>query len=383
MKWSKVALRCVVPLTVSTALIGAAGTSSAASTQPDATALSVSDTAGQVHTTTDRLARELASELGSAEGLMRDTFVQKDSVDLLHMADQIGASASFESRASRGNAAILRAKGLSQDVGSLLEIRLGDGSMRDGLRRGQSLLIAGESDDEARTLRAYDSAGRVHKLDARRTPDRPVLVVGVNGDRALKAGLAKMRSVLAQNHVGANLPEDIVKDSSATLSGGYRATVTDRVYLRDDHEPWHKGGAEIYTLVAGVNPDGQPQVDTVQMPYADHDGKNYHLNPPQILVNWSHFKFNAVDLVMMEEDSGTNYQELAQAVAKGLLTTINATQYVPLVEAVIKAIPQGWFQDDHDYVDSWYTIQQGTWDPYFGASDNAELSFGPWWVDEL
>ncbi|WP_256105467.1 DUF3103 family protein [Streptomyces sp. ODS05-4] len=382
-------MRAMVPLASSAVLLCTAGAGSAA-TAPGAVAKAPSATTAQTVTgTTDKLARELAAALGGTgveQKVRAAVDGGKGATDLVAFAGKTRGLERVSQQAERGNADILRAKGLKAQAGSLIELRLGDESMRDEVRGGEPLLVAGEADEDARTIKAYDSSGRVHELDARTAPDRAVLVVGVNGEQSLKAGMEQLRSTLAEQGVAANIPTDLAKKpagsrSAAKASGGYDATLMESVRLKEDREPWHKGGAEIYALVAGVNPQGEPQVDTVQMPYLDYDNKTY--TPNQILINWSHFKFNAVDIVMMEEDTQANYAELARAVANGLLTVINKSQYTPLVDAIIKAIPQGWFSDDHDYVDSWYTIQKSAWDPFTGAASNGTIGLGPWHVDEV
>jgi hypothetical protein len=150
------------------------------------------------------------------------------------------------------------------------------------------------------------------------------------------------------------------------------------VRLNDDEEPWIKGDAEIYSIVTGVGVDSKPRVDIVQMPYLDDDGHTYY--PGQILVDWSHFRYNAVDAVMMEEDDGTNYRALAQAIATALLTILDGVQYAPMVNAILDAIPDSWFTDDPDYVDSWYVLTRQTNERRTGARGNGTISFQPYFV---
>ena len=58
---------------------------------------------------------------------------------------------------------------------------------------------------------------------------------------------------------------------------------------------------------------------------------------------------------MMEDDGDTNYEALAQAIADALLTITDQGVYIPLVDAILNAIPSSWWTNDPDYVDSWYT----------------------------
>lgn len=388
MRVSRTAMRAMIPLATSVALLSTAGIGSAASAGPAGERASAQGTGRSVTAVTDRLAKQLAGAL-DVKGVERQVRGSVNggsgAADLAALADGTRGLEHFSRQVDRGNADVLRSRGLRPGAGSLIELRLGDASMGDQVRRGEPLLIAGEADEDADTINAYDSSGRVHRLDARTAPDRAVLVVGIDGEKSLKAGLAQLRETLAQYGVDADVPAAASgkagRGADMRTGGGYDATMMESVHLKDDMEPWHKGGAEVYALVAGVNPEGQPQVDTVQMPYLDYDGQTY--NPHQTLVNWSHFKFNAADVVMMEEDAEANYAELAKAVADALLVIIQQEQYVPLVDAIINAIPQSWFTDDHDYVDSWYTVQRETAGEAGGAAGNGTLHLAPFHVGEL
>ncbi|MGW7201567.1 DUF3103 family protein [Streptomyces chryseus] len=385
---SNLAFRATVPLAVSGAMIlGAIGAASASAAAEPAQTVSAGNATQTVASTTDQLAKQLAAALGSkaAQGQARQAVTKaEEAMDLFAFTRQVQGLKQFQKLAVDGNTSVQRTKGLKADAGSLLELRLGDESMREKIRRGDDFLIAGEASEDATVIKAYDSKGRVHKLDAHTTPDHPVLVVGINGEQALKVGMQQMRANLNKLGISAQLPTDVAKPArtaSSQLSGGFDSTRIEQVHLKDDLEPWHKGAAEIYALVAGVNAEGQPQLDTIQMPYLDRDNQTYR--PRQILINWSHFKFNAADVVMMEEDDDTNYTELAAAIAQALLTIVKEDQYVPLVDAIIKAIPQEWFTDDHDYVDSWYTIQKNALGLKRGASNNGTMDFAPFYVDGI
>lgn len=57
--------------------------------------------------------------------------------------------------------------------------------------------------------------------------------------------------------------------------------------------------------------------------------------------------------------------------------------YIPLVSAVLDAIPDSWYTDDPDYVESWYTLaEQGT-GVINGASARGWIETRPYWVREL
>ena len=206
-------------------------------------------------------------------------------------------------------------------------------------------------------------------------------MVGIDERRALTAGLDVVRTELVRHGVSSGDATTRVPAAGAPAvhaTDGFWTTRVMSVRLADDEEPWFKGDAEIYSIVTGVGINGEPQVDIVQMPYLDNDHHWYY--PGQILVNWSHFKWNAVDAVMMEEDDGTNYRALAQAIAGALLTILDGVQYAPMVNAILEAMPDSWWTDDPDYVDSWYLLTRQTAEQRHGARGNGVITFAPYFV---
>ncbi len=117
------------------------------------------------------------------------------------------------------------------------------------------------------------------------------------------------------------------------------------------------------------------------MPYLDDENKTYY--PNQILVNWSLYKYNLADVVMMEDDGDTNYSALAKAIAAVLLTITDQGAYIPLANAVIDAMPASWWTDDPDYVDSWYTLATTTTGTRTGAAGNGKMTFDRYYVSAL
>ncbi|MFF3357574.1 DUF3103 family protein [Streptomyces sp. NPDC002917] len=271
---------------------------------------------------------------------------------------------------------IAAAKGLAANTGSLLRVRLGDASMREDLTGGAvPLVAAAPADDDAATITAYDSHGRAHTLDAREVPQRPVYVVDIDVSKALAAGLGVLRAEFAKHGVTTPQPQ------AQLAAGGWWSTRVTSVELADDEEPWVKGDAEVYTLVTGFGLDGKARVDTVDMPYLNNDGVVYY--PNQILVNWSNYKYNLADAVMMEDDGDTNYQALAQALTTALLTITDQGAYIPLVNAILAAIPTSWWTDDPDYVDSWYTLARSDSGRRNGAAGNGWMTVEPYFVEQF
>jgi hypothetical protein len=320
-----------------------------------------------VATITDQLARQIAPALADNDW------------SGISSASPVTLSAAFRDSAlaktiQQADAAVLAAKGLPAKGPALLQLRLADPGMLPALRRGERPLVAAATtDDTDTTVTAYDTSGNEVVLDATRLPSRPVLVVDVDVDKALPLGLDVLRDTLAAKGIGEARP--------AAVTSGYWATQVRAVRLNDDMEPWIKGSAEIFGIAGGFGLDGKAKVDTVTMPYLDNDGTTYY--PNQLIVHFSAYKYNLADFVMMEDDGDTNYQALATAIAGALLTIVDGGAYVPLVNAILTAIPSSWWTDDPDYVDSWYTLSTSSSGHVNGAAANGWMDLAPYWVEPL
>lgn len=326
----------------------------------------------RVSTVTDALARQLAGSL--ADRATRNRVVSAAAAGPVDLAT-LEPGSRLAGAARTANRAVLAAKGLASTHESLLRVRLAHPDMRPALARGEiPLVAAAPNDDKLTSVTAYDHTGAPVVLDATSLPKRPVLVVEVDVAKALPLGMRVLRNTLAARGVGT-----VAADVTAT--GGYWATKVNAVRLSDDEEPWIKGAAEIYSIVGGFGLDGKAKIDIVQMPYLDHDGTTYY--PNQLIVHYSAYKYNLADVVMMEDDGDTNYQQLAQAIASALLYIVDGGAYAPLVSAILSAIPSSWWTDDPDYVDSWYTLATSSRGRLNGAAANGWMDLVPYWVPEL
>ena len=279
---------------------------------------------------------------------------------------------------------IATAKGLATGSGSLLRLRLGADSMRSALTSGATPLVAAaDGTGAADTVTAYDSAGHAHTLSARQVPQQAVYVVDIDVNKAMTTGLAQVDKKLATAGLTtAATPHATARPATAHPDdAGFWSTRVDSVYLNDDEETWIEGDAEIFSIVSGFGFDGNVRVDTVDMPYLDNDHTTYY--PNQILVNWSYYKYDLADVVMMEDDGDTNYAALAKALADALLTITDQGAYVPLVDAILAAIPTSWYTNDPDYVDSWYTMAESSSGTLNGARGNGRMTVDPYFVPEL
>ncbi|WP_328957252.1 DUF3103 family protein [Kitasatospora purpeofusca] len=370
--------RAVVALTALPLLALGAGQAVAAPAPTPAPAAAAS----KVTAIEDEVARTLAASLADPalrERLRSATAAAPAGAELTPLAAGLsGATArGLAAATARADRAVATAKGLG-DLGPLLRVQLADPSMRAALDAGAAPLVAiAGTDEHARTVRAYDTAGRVRGLDAATLPTRPVYLVDIDTAKALTAGIDLLQRELTARGIAPAAPAA----PTAVQAAGWWGTKITSVEVNDDEEPWFKGAAEMFSLVSGFGLDGKVRVDSVAMPYLQYDGTVYY--PNQILVNWSNYKYNLADVVLMEDDGDTNYLALAQAVAAVLLTIADQGAYIPLVNAVLAALPASWWTDDPDYVESWYTLARTSTGRLNGARGNGWMTVEPYWVSQL
>ncbi|MDK1290470.1 DUF3103 family protein [Pseudoalteromonas umbrosa] len=280
-------------------------------------------------------------------------------------------------------------KGLSNGGHQVYQVRLADPAMLDAWQQGQSPLVAfaprGE-DTQWLHVEAFDKHGQLHLLDATQLPQQPVLVVELDKQVVHKAGIAVMREVFTQYQTRNSSVDDVVSLSLMQTETAISTSVINRIRLNDDKEPWVSGAAEVYAIVNGVSPSrDEPVLDVVDLPYLDHDGQDY--TPNQILIHWERYRWQAADVLLMEHDDNTNYQELAVAFldvvtqAMKLIPNPNVQGYaiIPqLTNELIKAMPSHWFSNDDDYVDVFYTLfENRRYSNLMGASNNAKMTLSP------
>ena len=202
---------------------------------------------------TDRIAALLAGEF--ADEARRSGLLSATSTDPVRLARAAEGTALGQA-VRDADREVLAAKGLPQDGTSLLTVRLAHADMVAALRRGTAPLVASSpSDDTPTTVTAYDHTGRRIALAADRVPLRPVYLVEVDTTTALAKGTQVLRSTLSQRGLSPASAR-----AAVTPAAGYWATQLTSIHLDDDHEPWHKGDSEIFTITAGFGLDGKVKV---------------------------------------------------------------------------------------------------------------------------
>lgn len=226
---------------------------------------------------------------------------------------------------------------------------------------------------------AYTLGGGRVSLDARRAPDAPVLVIETHGRLAMRKGVEAAN--LALQRAGLQRP---AVQTTSLAPANIPTTRLDSIRLQDDNEPWISGSAEIYAVVSGVfDASNSPQLKIVDMPYLDNDGTTYR--PNQLIVDWTQYSYQAVNIQLFEHDDNTNYQELVTVLISAVGAAGSLAGY-PVIQAIseianriIAAIPSSVFTNDDDYVDSFYTVEKTrTYTGLVGAGGNATVSLSPY-----
>ncbi|MDD9155373.1 DUF3103 domain-containing protein [Aliivibrio sp. S4TY2] len=343
------------------------------------------------------LAQELSRAFPQLENNLKSTINQYQmSASLSDLSTQTKPQPqvrTFMTAMTTANKSEIQARGLEKYTDELLELRLADPSMLARWQAGQSPLFAFEpegAESEWQYIEAYDIDGNLHYLDVYDIPERPVLVVDTNNREELKAGLALMRdefkALQSSGPSQQTKPAPYAMLRSAVEPTEINTTILKKIQLKDDHEPWISGKAEIYAIVSGVSPErDEPTIDVIEMPYLDYAEQSYPAN--QIMVFWDRYRWGAADIILMEQDDKTDYKQLAQTILKAasdFLATIpdkeaQAYLIIPqMTSAIIALLPDDLFVNDDDFVDVFYTIMKDTeYTDHSGAGNNATADFAP------
>lgn len=253
----------------------------------------------------------------------------------------------------------------------------------------QNLLVAyPPSGDESKWDKAvaYTLSGEIVYLDPFSAPDVPVIVVETSGYEAFKLEIAYVNKILKEEGLQAKRSADL--SNNKTAASGLETTMLSKIYLNDDKEPWISGAAEIYAITSGIrNSDNEPEVAVIPMYYLDHDKKYYY--PNQIMLFWDDYAYTAANIHLYEKDDNHSYKELTQLIVDGVAEVVGSlsgkTWVAALGEvasAIIEVMPDSWFTNEDDYVDSFYTIEKNKYYyNYDGANGNAMVSLDPYFVN--
>lgn len=341
------------------------------------------------------LAQQLSQNYSDLESVLRnDITAQQTNIPVSKFVAQQPALP-MSRKLMQADKQIRSWKGVSAYSDELLEVRLANEAMLPAWESGDVLpLFAYEPsgpEEQWTYIEAFDVYGNIHNLNVHELPDVPVLVIDNNSKAELEAGLKAMQAEMQklgqatkyQPYAAGKLSQKAAALAEESVQS-FQTTVLKKIHLDDDEEPWISGKAEIYALVTGVSPTyDEPALDLVEMPYLDYDNKDYF--PNQIMIKWPNYRWGAADIILMEQDDGTNYKDLAKLliqVAKQVMALYPETQNYTIIpeitNKIVDAIPDEVLTNDDDLVDIYYTLIQGeTYEDHLGARANAIATFEP------
>ena len=332
--------------------------------------------------------RNFAKQVALNYNLVNSDIKQRlNQYNLVLNADQLSTVARHTKRnISQANSALQQLKGLPNNTGSLLQVRLANESMLTDWQQGEKPLFAfapAGDDSQWSEIEAFDQFGDIHYLSVDQMPTQPVFIVELDQQKVQDAGIAVMKGILSANKFSKNM---VSPQNQLSNEQPLQTSVLKKIHLEDDKEPWISGKAEVYAIVTGINPSrDEPILDIVDLPYLDHDQTTY--SPNQVLIHWQRYRWQAVDLLLMEQDDNTNYKTLAMKlleISEQVMASIPDLQaqgytIIPkLTNELLKAMPDEWFTNNDDYVDVFYTLfENKDYQEYKGASSNATITLSP------
>ncbi|MCF2873464.1 MULTISPECIES: DUF3103 family protein [unclassified Tenacibaculum] len=239
------------------------------------------------------------------------------------------------------------------------------------------------------TVEAYTIDKKLVLLDAKKAPEQAVIVIETNGFETLKKEVAYMNKYLQEEGVQNERLTKSNMDFSpvSPRNSGLETTKLDKIRLNNDEEPWISGAAEVYAITSGIkDAANKPEIKVIPMYYLDHDGTDYY--PNQILLFWDDYKYQAANIQLFEKDDNVNYKSLVSTIVSGVFQIIGTVATQPWVNvlgqvagAIIQAMPDQWYTNNDDYVDSFYTIEKNkNYNNHYGARGNARVNLSPFFV---
>ncbi|CAM1345546.1 DUF3103 family protein [Tenacibaculum amylolyticum] len=237
-------------------------------------------------------------------------------------------------------------------------------------------------------IEAYTINKELVYLDAKKAPKQPVIVIETDGFETLKKEVEFMNEYLRQAGVQNSRLKNMKNDfNTASKANGLETTKLNKIRLNNDEEPWISGAAEVYAITSGIkDADNSPEIKVIPMYYLDYDGTDYY--PNQILLFWDDYQYQAANIQLFEKDDNVNYKNLVSTIIGGVFQIIGTVSTQPWVNvlgqvagAIIQAMPDQWYTNNDDYVDSFYTIEKNkSYTNHMGARGNAKVNLAPFFV---
>lgn len=229
-------------------------------------------------------------------------------------------------------------------------------------------LMAPESDDELpAALPAFSRDGRKVMLATAEAPDELVFVIGRPEGQLPPPAAATPQPLATPEGTGA-MDELLMLQS---------------VRFTDIKEPWFRGEAEVYALVAYLDRNGKGHAEVVPLWGVTKAETTYDLR--KVLHYWPQNYYTLVDISFFEQDTNHNYQELAVLLMQAAteITAVALPQFGSIValvggllQKVIAALPSGAFDDRDDHLDTINTVErQPDFVSRVGVAGNGHANF--------
>lgn len=362
------ALLAPVPLTVPAAAADRTGTAAEEKAE---------DVIGQILAGLTRELRTTANDPGAGRVLFQ-ALTRKEKVDPLTVFDKsVPAAERFNQLAVESDAAVKKFQGLPKMVESSLAIQLYDpkGMLGEGKQAYYAAEPTGDEEDLT-SFEAESSDGKPVTLDVKVEPEAPVIMVELDMANILPNGLTLFVETLRLRGV--------LGDVLLPIDQVVKRTDMDSVQVKNDQEPWYKGAAEMFMLTMGGQ-NGQARVDVMDLGYLNFDGTVYQ--QPTRVVDWTHFSWSAVDLLMMEGDAvicDAGWARYAQVVANAVQSQGSGPSYQNLIGTAKAALADkdqvcdwwypNWLIDLPDYADSFPAFTTASVGLVTGQSSNARTT---------
>ncbi|CAL2078369.1 conserved exported protein of unknown function [Tenacibaculum sp. 190524A02b] len=319
---------------------------------------------------------------------------QKPSVAMTTILEKtssfVSETSSFKSLSTKTNNLERKAaKGENADKIEILEVWMHNANKKIN---SKDLLFSFEPEGDEKdwkVIEAFTMNKEVVYLDPKKAPEQSVIVIETNGFETLKREVEYMNKYLREEGVQNARFENSKMDLNANSAKneGLVTTKLDKIRLNDDEEPWISGAAEVYAITSGIkDEENRPEIKVIPMYYLDHEDRDYY--PNQILLFWDDYKYQAANIQLFEKDDNVNYKSLVSTIVNGVFQIIGTVATQPWVNAlgqvagaIIQAMPDSWYTNDDDYVDSFYTIEKyKNYTNYYGARGNAKVNLSHYLV---
>lgn len=335
--------------------------------------LAIASTPGEVR-------REIALELASKSEIVAYNLADNNYTQSLDSVIKALPKNKYLNKLSNlANNSAISKYGIQGYAKSVMQVRLVRPAIMEEDKEPLISYIPDGDEREWSAIEAFDKDGNTVYLDVYQQPNRSIVVIGTDNKKIKEAGLSLLKERLGDS-INTRKKYDTHKaDDAETL----RTSILKRIRLETDQEPWILGKAEVYAVVAGVSAEqDKANLDIIDMPYLDEDGKDYY--PNQVLVYWDKYRWGVADVLLFEQDAGYNYKDLAKAllefVGEGLeLGGVHeAKPFIGIGQKILDSMKDSWFQNDDDYVDSFYVLEHArSYNSYMGANGNALISLQP------